>query len=169
MDGQERRETDGELARLRALVAHAPTLFAVMEGPEHVFRLANPAYLRTIGRREEDIAGQPFRAIFPEVKGQGLDAILDRVYADGEPYVGTEQPVWFMREDEGLGDAFFTFVFQPLCDAAGAVEGCGGPGAPPSTRPRSRTRGRSHTAPAGRRRAAGGHRRRRRGRMGGSC
>jgi len=123
MDRQERRETDGELARLRALVAHAPTLFAVMEGPEHVFRLANPAYLRTIGRREEDIAGQPFRAIFPEVKGQGLDAILDRVYADGEPYVGTEQPVWFMREDEGLGDAFFTFVFQPLCDAAGAVEG----------------------------------------------
>jgi len=123
MDRQERRETDGELARLRALVAHAPTLFAVMEGPDHVFRLANPAYLRVIGRREEDIAGRPFRAVFPEVAGQGLVALLDRVYADGEPYVGTEQPVWFERDDEGRRDAFVTFVVQPLYDNVGAVEG----------------------------------------------
>jgi len=123
MDRPERRETDDELARLRALVAHAPTLFAVMEGPDHVFRLANPAYLRVIGRREEDIVGRPFRAVFPEVAGQGLATLLARVYADGAPYVGTEQPLWFARDDAGRRDAFVTFVVQPLCDDAGAVEG----------------------------------------------
>jgi len=123
MDRQGRRETDDELGRLRALVAHAPTLFVVMEGPDHVVRLANPAYLRVIGRREEDIAGRPFRVVFPEVAGQDLAAILDRVYADGEPYVGTEQPVSFARDDACRRDAFVTFVVQPLCDNVGAVEG----------------------------------------------
>ena len=93
MDRQDQRETDGELARLRALVAHAPTLFALMEGPDHVVRVANPACLRIIGRSGGDVVGRPFRAVFPEGAGQGLDEILDRVYADGEPYIGTERPV----------------------------------------------------------------------------
>ncbi len=93
MDRRDRRAADDELARLRALIAHAPTLFALMEGPEHVFHLANPAYLRVIGRGEGDVVGRPFRAVFPEGAGQGLDEILDRVYADGEPYIGTERPV----------------------------------------------------------------------------
>jgi len=123
MDRRERREADGEIARLRALVVHAPTLFAVMEGPEHVFRLANPAYLRVIGRGEGDIVGRTFRTVFPAVAGEGFDEALDQVYASGEPYVGTEQPVWFDRSDAGRQEAFFTFVFQPLRDAAGDVEG----------------------------------------------
>ena len=122
MDGRDQRQEDGELARLRVLVAQAPTLIALLEGPEHVFRVANPAYLRAVGRDEGTVVGRPFRDVFPEIAGQGFYELLDRAYASGAPEVGTARPVRFAYDGEGSREALFDFVFQPARDATGAVE-----------------------------------------------
>ncbi|HET6230701.1 MAG TPA: ATP-binding protein [Longimicrobiaceae bacterium] len=115
-------ETDAERLRLRSIFQHAPALIAVLRGPRHVVEFANPAYRRLAGGRE--LAGLPIREALPELEGQGLFELLDRVYAGGRPVTGTEKPVLFgPGGGGGLEEAVFDFVYQPLFDSAGTVDG----------------------------------------------
>ena len=100
----------------------APVPIAVMEGPEHVFTLANPSYRTLAGDRE--LEGRGVRDAFPELEGQGIYEILDRVYLSGEPFVAEELRVVLRhRPDQEPGERVLTFNYQPLRDAAGAVYG----------------------------------------------
>ena len=108
--------------RLRALFRQAPGFMCVLRGPDHVFEMTNDAYLQLVGRR--DLAGRPARDALPEVQGQGFFELLDRVYADGEPFVGHGMPIRFQRRPGGpLEERFLTFVYQPIRDEAGQVAG----------------------------------------------
>jgi len=112
-----------ELERLQQLFHEAPSFMAMVSGPDHVFVLANPAYEKLVGRRE--LLGRSVREAFPEVAGQGFYELLDRVYATGEPYIGTAVPIALRPkpEDHDDGQHYLDFVYQPVRDAQGAVVG----------------------------------------------
>src|SRR5262249_27304971 len=74
----------GETDRLRMMVEQAPGFSALLQGPEHVFTIANPAYLTLVGNRQ--IIGKTIVEALPEVQGQGFVALLDQVYTSGEPF-----------------------------------------------------------------------------------
>ena len=77
---------------------------------------------RADGRDVPDLIGQSVRAAFPELAGQGVYELLDAVYRTGEPFVGTEVLMRFDRAGDGrLEDVFFSFTYQPVRDAQGAV------------------------------------------------
>ncbi len=98
----------------------APVPIAVLEGPEHVYTLANPGYRRLAADRE--LMGRTVRDAFPELEGQGIYEILDRVYTTGEPFVAEELRVALqMRPDEAAAEHVLTFTYQPLRDEGGAV------------------------------------------------
>ena len=110
-------------ARARAFEAlqQAPVFFALLEGPDHVFTMVNPSYLRLINQR--DVLGKPVRVSLPEAVGQGYIDILDKVYA-GEPFIGngirfTVQAVGDLPSDE----RYLDFVYQPMREADGTVSG----------------------------------------------
>jgi len=119
------QETEREQRRLRELLQLAPAAIAMLSGPEHRWAYVNPAYLKVIGReRAEDLLGNPIRETLPEVEGQGYFELLDQVYGSGEPATGTEMKVRLNRGPEGQPeDTYFNFVYQPLRNASGAVEG----------------------------------------------
>ncbi|HYH83544.1 MAG TPA: PAS domain-containing sensor histidine kinase, partial [Longimicrobium sp.] len=99
----------------------APVPIAVLEGPEHVFTLANPSYRRLTGERP--LLGLAVRDAFPDLDGQGIYEILDGVYTTGEPFVVEELRLVFRHrpdQDEPT-DRVLTFNYQPLRDPAGAV------------------------------------------------
>ena len=55
---------------------------------------------------------------------QGFVDRLDRVYRDGDPYVGTAVRIEVRRRpDRGLEEAFIDFVLQPLRDINGEISG----------------------------------------------
>jgi PAS domain S-box-containing protein len=116
---------DAERRRWRDLLLQAPAMIAVLRGPEHVFDLANPAYLRAVGRADHTaLIGLPIRDALPEVAGQGYFELLDEVYRTGEPYIGNEQPVKLDINGDGtLENRYFNFVYQPSRNVAGEVEG----------------------------------------------
>ena len=115
----ERRER-AEQQRLQALFEQAPGFVCVTRGPEHVFEVVNPAYLRLV--RRDSLLGQRVRDALPEVVGQGYIELLDTVYRTGQPYVGRSAPVTMGAADEAT-EVFVDFVYQPLLDAAGRVSG----------------------------------------------
>ncbi|CAN5793667.1 hypothetical protein BH11GEM2_BH11GEM2_39000 [soil metagenome] len=105
--------------RLSAIFEHAPSVHAVLRGPDHTFVLANPAYQRAIGRR--DIIGKTVAEVMPEVREQGFIELLDRVRDTGEPFEGRNLPVTLAREPGApLETRYANFVYQRLREADGA-------------------------------------------------
>jgi PAS domain S-box-containing protein len=116
------REQRAERERLQNLFSQAPGFLAVMRGPQHVFESANHAFMQTIGFR--DIIGKSVAEALPEVVEQGFTQLLDRVYTSGEPFVGRSLRLMIKRQQGApLTEAYIDFVYQPLTDAAGVVEG----------------------------------------------
>ncbi|HEX2539995.1 MAG TPA: ATP-binding protein [Caldimonas sp.] len=109
-------------ALLRLLFDQAPGFMAVLEGPEHRFKLVNPAYERLIGGRE--VVDRPVAEALPETGAQGFVAVLDRVFASGQPYVGRRVPVLLQRGEDGAAEQrYLDFVYQPVLDTAGRTLG----------------------------------------------
>jgi PAS domain S-box-containing protein len=114
-------EVGAERARLREVFVQAPALILVLRGAEHHVELANDAYRALAGGRT--LEGMPVREALPEVEGQGLFELLDRVYATGETIAGEERR---MLIDRGAGvpeEGFFNFAYQPFRGAEGEVRG----------------------------------------------
>lgn len=109
-----------EVARLRELYQQAPGAVALLHGPRHRFDLVNPAYTELIGGR--DVLGQDIAEALPEVVDQGFVALLDRVFATGEPYRATGAKVALERVRGGSPDVrVLDFVYQPIKDTNGTV------------------------------------------------
>lgn len=113
---------DEHRRRAAAVFSHAPVGIAVLRGPGHTFELANGPYIELIGGR--NIVGFPIRDALPELAGQGIFELLDRVYASGERFIGHSHRVELQRGPSNeLQECFFDFVYQPTYDASGAVDG----------------------------------------------
>jgi PAS domain S-box-containing protein len=116
------RHQRAEQERLQSLFSQAPGFIAIMRGPDHVFEIANQAYVQLTGFR--DVIGKPLALALPEVVEQGFVKLLDQVYSSGEPYVGRSVRLMLNRErDAPPTEAWLDFVYQPLRDATGAVNG----------------------------------------------
>jgi len=111
-----------EAERLRQLFDNAPGFMAVLSGPDHVFDLANSAYMRLVGHR--DIIGKPVREALPEVAGQGFIKLLDEVFETGRPFTGVSVDVMLRNLDSGAVEKrLVDFVYQPIRGDDGRVSG----------------------------------------------
>jgi PAS domain S-box-containing protein len=109
-----------ELERSKQIFQQAPGFIAVIRGANHVFELANDAYIQLIGHR--DIVGKPIVEALPELRGQGFLELLDNVFASGEPFLGRAVPAKLQRAPgAALEQRYVDFVYQPVRDARGEV------------------------------------------------
>jgi PAS domain S-box-containing protein len=119
LDDTARRAAESRLGRV---LMQTPAAVAVLLGPDHVVHSVNEMFLRLLGRR--DYVGRPAREGAPELVEQGFVARMDEVYRTGVPYAGREAPLLWDRDGDGtLYEGYFDFVYQPLVDANGGVEG----------------------------------------------
>ena len=110
------------LERLGFMFDRAPSFMALLRGPEHVFEIANPAYLDIVGDRP--IIGLSVADALPDAAAQGYVDILDRVYESGLPYRTSGSRFRQQRNPDGpIVDLYLDFVFQPMVDENGKVEG----------------------------------------------
>jgi signal transduction histidine kinase len=117
---EQRVMEEGE--KLRRLFWQAPGFMAVLRGPNHVYEMANEAYLRLIGDREH--IGLPVRQVLPELERQGYIELLDEVYATGKVFVGRDVPAQFTRPKDGEpAERFLNFVYQPIIEQDGQITG----------------------------------------------
>ena len=116
------RRIASEGTRLAQMFEQAPGFIALLEGPDHVFELANAAYRQLVGQR--DVVGLPVREALPEVEGQGFVELLDNVVATGEPHLGRAVPISLQPlPGAPIEDRFVDFIYQPVTEATGAVSG----------------------------------------------
>ncbi len=116
-----RRSAETQRARLETLLLQVPAIVNFHHGPDHVFDLVHPLTSRLLGGR--DLRGISMRNALPESEAQRICEVLDRVYATGEPFVGTEVTILLREADETEPASVFDAVVQPIRDVTGAVEG----------------------------------------------
>lgn len=117
-----RRQRQAELANLRAWFRQAPAPIALLRGPQHVFEIANDAYLALVGGR--DLLGKSVKQALPEADEQGFVALLDEVYRTGQPYIAAASPFKLQRAtDQPPEERLLDFIYQPVVDSAGEVDG----------------------------------------------
>lgn len=117
-------QVERERERLQEIFWQAPAMIAVSDGPQHIFRVANPRFQAMVGRKRK-VLGLSVRDAFPDIDGQGFYELMDNVFLTGRPFIGNEMLVKDMdRKANGeLEDAYFNVVYQPLTDAEGVVTG----------------------------------------------
>jgi signal transduction histidine kinase/PAS domain-containing protein len=83
---------------------------------------ANQQICAMWGHASEQVQHRPLLEAVPELQGQGFDELLRQVMATEVPVTGTETPAQLLREGK-LTTTYYDFVYKPLYDAAGQVQG----------------------------------------------
>jgi PAS domain S-box-containing protein len=111
-----------ERERLMQMFDQAPSFMALLRGSDHTFEMVNPAYSNLIGGR--DVTGKTVAKALNDAVEQGFVELLDGVYATGEPYVATgAKYVVDTGPGHPVNERYVDFVFQPLRDSDGSVNG----------------------------------------------
>ena len=111
-----------ERARLLNIVQQAPAFFALLEGPSHIISMVNPLYMKLVGNR--DVLGKQVAIALPEAAEQGYVAMLDQVFATGEPVRGQAarfDVTW--AEGQVPDERYVDFVYQPLREEDNSISG----------------------------------------------
>lgn len=104
-----------ERNRMANLFQHAPGFVCVLRGENHIFEIANHAYLELVGKQE--IIGKSVAEALPEVIEQGFLKILDDVYCTGKPFVGRAVPIVLeLTKEKTTETRYIDFVYQPILD-----------------------------------------------------
>ena len=118
---EERLNLRDVLAIAHEIFDAVPVMVLAFSGPEHRVIAANAACRAFVGR--DDLIGRTDRETFPELAGQQLYEVLDRVHASGKTEVARE---WRFQVDRGQGtivDNYVDFVCSPWHGPDGAVAG----------------------------------------------
>jgi PAS domain S-box-containing protein len=116
------RRLMNERSRLKDMFEQAPGFMAMVSGEDHIFEMANRAFMRLIGHR--DLSGRALREALPEMVGQGVPDILDEVHRSGLPYVAKSARLIFLRRTNAPAEErLLDLVCQPVFDEAGKVSG----------------------------------------------
>ncbi len=117
------RQMDEQRKKLYRHFMQAPFTAAVLRGPSHVVELANDLMLKALAKGPE-IVGLPFKLALPELDGRRFVDLLDGVYRTGVPHEGRGELARLPIGPAGaLVDTYWNYVYVPLFDPRGAVEG----------------------------------------------
>ncbi len=116
------RDRVEEFERLREMFEQSPSFVAVVRGADHRFELSNRAFMDLTGRH--DLIGRPAREALPELQGQGFFQLLDRAYADNQPFKAEAMPLHGLRtQGKAPTTRHVDFICQPLRDRFGRMSG----------------------------------------------
>ncbi|QKG52382.1 PAS domain-containing protein [Hymenobacter sp. BRD67] len=120
---QAREQREAERQQLYHLFMEAPAPIVILDGPDLVYQLVNPAYQRVFPGRT--LLGKPVLEALPELLGTPILDQLRGVYTTGTTLVAQEMPLLLARHDNGpLEELFFTFTYQARRNTQGHWTGC---------------------------------------------
>ena len=68
--------------------------------------------------------GYTLKNAMPETQAQGFIAVLDKVYASGQVFIGQDMPLSYDRDGSGTQyPGFYDLTYQPIFDTDGKVSG----------------------------------------------
>ena len=105
-----------------SLILQAPVAMCLLVGPDHKVEIANEMMINIWGKSKQEVMDKPIFEGLPDARQQGLEELLDHVYASGETFTANEMPVQLIRF--GKQDVVYqNFVYEPYRDGKGRIKG----------------------------------------------
>ena len=112
----------GDAETVRETFEQLPVILGALSGPEYRFDAVNAAYRQFMGL--QDVIGRSAVDIFPELMGQRIYDLFDRVYQSGDVQSIRE---WRIQFDQGttgeLGEFYIDMLVGPRRAADGTIVG----------------------------------------------
>lgn len=121
-----RQRTEAE-KNLRKLFEQIPVGISIFEGPNHTISLANEKTLEVWGKPAEAVMNKTVMEVFPELRVQGFEEILNNVYQTGESFYSNEMPLTFQRNGT-IQTLHINFVYKALRNFDSQITGIVGVG-----------------------------------------
>ena len=118
-----RRAAETERNRFSALLGQLPAMVNFLRGPDLIIEFAHPLTVAALGGRQ--LLGKPLEEAIPEFRAQDYPALIRRVFETGQRIEGHESLVRLQDAGApgGLRDTYWNFVYVPVRDDAGHIEG----------------------------------------------
>lgn len=111
-----------ERQRFMDLFEQSPSCMGILKGPNHIYEVANPLYLKLIGKTS--VIGKSIKEVLPELESQGIFQFLDDVYTTGITFSANEMLIKFDHNGDGnLVETYLNFIYQAHRDSAGEIDG----------------------------------------------
>ena len=107
--------------RYETLIEQAPMAIGLLRGKDMVVEVGNDRIFEVWGK-DRSVIGKPIIEALPEIKNQNFLSLLTHVYQTGESYQGSGALAKILRNGK-LEDLFFDFVYTPLRDKSGDIDG----------------------------------------------
>lgn len=115
-------QAEQQRLRLERLFEQAPAAFAMLEGPELVYKVINSAYQQLFPGRQ--MLNLPLFEALPELRDQPVYDIVQNVITTGETFEGKEVLIPIARyEGQPTEDIYWNFIYQALFYAQGQISG----------------------------------------------
>lgn len=98
-----------------SLFMHAPMVVGLVNGDDYTLEMANEAAFKLWGKGPDEIIGKPILKGLPELMGQGIIELFDRVRTCGKPYTAHEVPLTSLVNGK-KEQHYFNLVYQPYYD-----------------------------------------------------
>ncbi len=99
----------------RNMILQAPIAICILEGSDYKFEIVNQKMEVLLGRVSEKLINFPLFDAMPELINEGLQNILERVYASGTSFISEEQNFHLPRPT-GLESLYITYIYEPILD-----------------------------------------------------
>jgi PAS domain S-box-containing protein len=116
------KEMEESGRRLQLIIFKAPVAIGIFKGKDYVVDIANGRALELWGRTAGEVMQRPILEVMPELLSQGIGKLLDGVYESGRSFSAAELPVRIKRKG-ALETIYVNFVYDPLYDAEGRIDG----------------------------------------------
>jgi PAS domain S-box-containing protein len=107
--------------RFRNLIREATVGIIVLTGVELTVEIVNSTYSNLIGRRSDELSGQPIFSIIPEAEAT-FRPLIDQVRTTGKPLYLYDHP-YLVYKDGVKIEGFLNLIYQPYREADGTITG----------------------------------------------
>ncbi|WPU65703.1 PAS domain-containing sensor histidine kinase [Peredibacter starrii] len=112
---------DKERERIYSLFMQAPVLIAVMNGPDHIFEMINPAGIKNLGGKQ--VIGLPLKDALPEFIPQGFVKLMDEIYFSGKGMFFPARELHIQNADGTKIETYQDLFYEPIKDENGLTTG----------------------------------------------
>ena len=125
-DVTERKKAEEAIKRsennLLSIILQSPVAMAILKGPSFVVEIANDRMYELWGRGKETLLNKSIFEGLPEVKDQGYEDLLKKVFTTGKTFSAYGIPVALPR-DGGMQTVYINLLYQAFREGDGTISG----------------------------------------------
>jgi PAS domain S-box-containing protein len=116
------KDLEKSVSNLHSIISNAPVAMCILRGEQYIVETVNDRVLELWGRKNEEVINKPLFYALPEIEGQGLKELLDKVFSTGEPFTAYGQPVSILKNGK-METVYLNFVYEAYREPDGSISG----------------------------------------------